>query len=115
MSKEPSENSFAAMIRRTLQSLRQPVIATIMGLLVGAVVILSCGENPLTVYAEMFEKSFFKPYYLFSTLTRATPIILCAMATAIAWRAGWCSCARRRCGACSGGRGSGWRAIGSTA
>ena len=37
MSKEPSENSFAAMIRRTLQSLRQPVIATIMGLLVGAV------------------------------------------------------------------------------
>ena len=89
MSKEPSENSFAAMIRRTLQSLRQPVIATIMGLLVGAVVILSCGENPLTVYAEMFEKSFFKPYYLFSTLTRATPIILCAMATAIAWRAGY--------------------------
>lgn len=89
MSEEKPENSFAAMTRRTLQSLRQPVIATILGLLVGAIVILSCGKNPIAVYAEMFEKSFFKPYYLFSTLTRATPIILCAMATAIAWRAGY--------------------------
>lgn len=37
----------------------------------------------------MFDKSFLKPYYLFSTLTRATPIIICAMATGMAWRAGY--------------------------
>ncbi len=71
------------------QSLLQPLVATVFGLLVGAVVIWVCGGNPLIVYAEMFDKSFFQPYYLFSTLTRATPIIICAMATAMAWRAGY--------------------------
>lgn len=71
------------------KALRQPLVATVFGLLIGAVVILVCGQNPLLVYAEMFKKSFLEPYYLVSTLTRATPIIICAMATAIAWRAGY--------------------------
>ena len=71
------------------QALRQPLVATIFGLLVGAAVILACGHNPIEVYKEMFEKSFFKPYYLFSTLTRATPIIICAMAVGMSWRAGY--------------------------
>lgn len=74
---------------RTWQALRQPLLATLFGLLVGAIVILACGKNPIAVYGEMFMKSFFTPYYLFSTLTRATPIIICAMATAMAWRAGY--------------------------
>lgn len=74
---------------RLWRTLRQPLVATVFGLLVGAVVILACGHNPLAVYAEMFNKSFFTPYYLFSTLTRATPIIICAMATGMAWRAGY--------------------------
>lgn len=71
------------------RSLRQPLAAAVFGLLVGAVVILSCGQNPAAVYLEMFDKSFLKPYYLFSTLTRATPIIICSMATGMAWRAGY--------------------------
>lgn len=71
------------------RALRQPLAAAVFGLLVGAVVILACGQNPVTVYIEMFNKSFFTPYYLFSTLTRATPIIICAMATGMAWRAGY--------------------------
>ena len=74
---------------RFWRALQQPLLATVFGLLVGAVVIVLCGQNPLVVYAEMFEKSFFKPYYLFSTLTRATPIIICAMATGMSWRAGY--------------------------
>lgn len=74
---------------RVWHALRQPLIATVFGLVVGAIVILVCGQNPITVYAEMFDKSFLKPYYLFSTLTRATPIIICAMATGMAWRAGY--------------------------
>jgi len=78
-----------ALAGRVWRALRQPLIAMVFGLLVGAVVILACGHNPVTVYIEMFNKSFFTPYYLFSTLTRATPIIICAMATAMAWRAGY--------------------------
>lgn len=67
----------------------QPVAATLLGLLVGAVFILVSHENPIEIYMNMFEKSFFNPYYLTQTLTRATPIIICGIATAAAWRAGY--------------------------
>ena len=55
-----NENWSKAVILRGWQALRQPLVATIFGLLVGAVVILACGHNPMVVYAEMFQKSFFK-------------------------------------------------------
>lgn len=84
-----SDTSLSRGGRRIWSALRQPLIATVFGLLIGAVVILACGQDPISVYIEMFEKSFIKPYYLFSTLTRATPIIVCAMATGMAWRAGY--------------------------
>ncbi len=87
--KQSNGSAFSRSFLRSLAALRQPLIAVVFGLAVGAVVILSCGQNPLEVYAEMFQKSFLKPYYLFSTLTRATPIIISAMATGIAWRAGY--------------------------
>ena len=69
-------------------ALRQPLLATIIGLGVGAIIILLTGKNPVRIYIDMFDKSFFSLYYLLQTLTRATPIILCAIATAMAWRAG---------------------------
>lgn len=67
----------------------QPVAATVLGLLVGAIFIMVSHENPIEIYRNMFEKSFFNPYYLTQTLTRATPIIICGIATAAAWRAGY--------------------------
>lgn len=69
--------------------IRQPLFATIFGLLIGAVVIIISGEYPIDIYLEMFRKSFFQPYYLMQTLTRSTPIIICAIATAASWRAGY--------------------------
>ena len=69
--------------------MRHPIVATIFGLLVGAIVIIISGENPINVYKEMFSKSFFSSYYLGQTLTRATPIMICGIATAAAWRAGY--------------------------
>ncbi|MCH3962216.1 MAG: ABC transporter permease [Solobacterium sp.] len=70
-------------------NLKSPLIATFFGLLIGAVVIMSCGENPIQVYILMFERAFINPYYLAETLTRATPVIICALATAMSWRAGY--------------------------
>lgn len=69
--------------------LLQPLLAIIVGLAVGAVVILIAGENPLYVYGQMFEKSFFNLYYLMQTLTRSVPITVCALAIIVAWRAGY--------------------------
>lgn len=75
--------------RNTLLVLKQPLIAIFMGLIVGAFVILIAGENPLYVYKQMFEKSFFNLYYLMQTLTRSVPITVCALAIIMAWRAGY--------------------------
>ncbi len=80
---------FVSKLSSLGSALKQPLIATLFGLLVGAIVIVAMGENPVVIYAEMFEKSFFSSYYLLQTLSRATPIIICAMATAMAWRAGY--------------------------
>lgn len=74
---------------RGAKAMVQPLVAILFGLVIGAIVIMTCGESPLVVYAEMFQKSFIKPYYLFSTLVRSTPIIICAMAIGVCWRAGY--------------------------
>ncbi len=81
--------SFTNKLMSGLSALKQPFLAIAFGLVVGAIVILAMGESPVVVYGEMFEKSFFSSYYLLQTLSRATPIIICAMATAMAWRAGY--------------------------
>lgn len=75
--------------KNTLASLGQTALAIVFGLLMGVIVILISKEDPIYVYREMFTKSFFMPYYFLQTLTRATPITICALATAIAWRAGY--------------------------
>jgi len=72
-------------IQHLLTPLVQPFLALAFALLVGALAILVTGENPLTVYAAMFKGAFGGKYYLLTTLTRATPIIICGLGAAIAW------------------------------
>ncbi len=68
-----------------IQPLAQPVMAIFFALLIGALAILVTGENPLTVYAAMVKGAYGSTYYLLTTLTRATPIIICGLGAAIAW------------------------------
>jgi len=82
-------NKIIKIAKRFGKIMLQPVIATVLGLLVGAVFIMASNENPIAIYLNMFQKSFFSPYYLTQTLTRATPIIICGIAIAAAWRAGY--------------------------
>ncbi len=71
--------------KRIIAPLVQPAIAIFFALLVGAIAILVTGENPLTVYAAMGRGAFGSAYYLLTTLTRATPIIICGLGAAVAW------------------------------
>ena len=84
-----NKNKLKRICLGSFNVLKQPLTAVVFGLLFGAVMIIISKENPLTVYIQMFEKSFFKPYYLMQTLTRSTPIIACSIAIAAAWRAGY--------------------------
>jgi len=76
-------------IKKFWNIIKQPFLAAIFGLMIGALFILIAGSDPINVYSEMFRKSFIQPYYLMQSLTRSTPIIVCAIATAAAWRAGY--------------------------
>ena len=75
--------------RKLVDDVASPLIAILAGLLVGAIVMLLTGTDPLYAYAQMFSKSFFKPYYLAETLVRSAPIMLSGVAAAVAWRAGY--------------------------
>jgi len=81
--------STVVKINNLVQSVGWPIVATILGLLLGAVIIILSGYDPLKVYAVMVDKSLLSSYYLFTTLTRAVPVIICAMAACICWRAGY--------------------------
>ncbi|MHC1693254.1 MAG: ABC transporter permease [Sphaerochaetaceae bacterium] len=72
-------------IKQLAVSLAQPAMALSFALAVGVLAILVTKENPLTVYAAMFKGAFGGKYYFLTTLTRATPIIICGLGAAIAW------------------------------
>ncbi len=75
--------------KKLIDDVGSPLIAILAGLVVGAIVMLLTGTNPLFAYKEMFTKSFFRPYYLAETLVRSAPIMLSGVAAAVAWRAGY--------------------------
>ncbi|MDO4492673.1 MAG: ABC transporter permease [Clostridia bacterium] len=72
-----------------LDALGQPVIAVLISFLIGAVILFASGYNPLTAYGTMITGAFGKGFYLSSTLSRATPIIMGGLAVCIAWRSGY--------------------------
>lgn len=73
----------------TADAFSQPLVAVLISLLLGAVVILICGENVFTAYGKMIYGAFGNGFYLSSTLSRATPIIMGGLAVCIAWRSGY--------------------------
>ena len=72
-------------VNRFLSSLAQPVLAIGLALLVGAITILMAGEDPIKIYGIMFKGAFGSEYYLLTTLTRATPIIITGLGAALCW------------------------------
>lgn len=65
------------------------LVAISIALALGGVAILAVGENPLRIYAIMLRGAFGSTFALFTTLTRATPIIICGLGAAVAWKSGY--------------------------
>jgi general nucleoside transport system permease protein len=65
-----------------------PLIATLGALLVGAVMLLLLGANPITGYAALFEGAFGSPNALADTAVKATPLLLVGLGICIAFRSG---------------------------
>ena len=78
-------------LQRLLGILQGPVLAVIGALLVGAVIILLTGQNPISAYWALLKGAFAGKglVNLAATLNRATPIVGMGLAAAISLRAGF--------------------------
>lgn len=76
------------LLARAWQSLQMPLIATLAGLLLTTVLILSIGKNPVDVYAALLRGALGSVFGISSTLRWATPLILAGAAVTIGFKAG---------------------------
>ncbi len=65
-----------------------PVIATLAALLVGAVMLLALGANPIVAYTALIDGAFGSVNSLADTLVRATPLLFVGLGICIAFRGG---------------------------
>jgi simple sugar transport system permease protein len=65
-----------------------PIAAVFLALAVGALMLLALGANPFKAYGAMLDGAFGTTTNFFRVLTRATPLLLVAIGTCIAFRGG---------------------------
>ncbi|WP_138419354.1 ABC transporter permease [Aquibacillus sediminis] len=65
-----------------------PVISVLLGLIVGAIIMLSSGHNPIKGYVALWNGAFGDMYTLGETVRRTTPLILTGLAVAFAFKTG---------------------------
>lgn len=65
-----------------------PVIAVVLGLIVGGIVMLAGGYNPFHAYSALLSGVIGGPYYIGETIRELTPLILTGLAVAFAFRTG---------------------------
>ncbi|MBE9916990.1 ABC transporter permease [Paenibacillus donghaensis] len=72
----------------SVDNLLVPLVAIILGLIVGAVIMLIGGYDPLLAYSSLFSTVFGNAYDFGETIREITPLIMTGLAVAFAFRAG---------------------------
>jgi len=73
--------------RELATTIGSPLLGTFVGLLIGAVLILMAGANPLEVYSAMAAGAFGGKRQITETVLRASPILIIALGLMVAFRA----------------------------
>lgn len=76
------------MVRRFWRAISVPLVAIFLALLIGAIILLISGANPIEAYAALFKGAFGSPVAIQRTLEKATPLIFSGLAVAFAFKAG---------------------------
>lgn len=63
-----------------------PLISTVVALIICAIFIAMDGMNPILVYGKMLQGAFGSSFGISETLVKATPLLLCGLGVAIAYR-----------------------------
>lgn len=65
-----------------------PIIAVLLALLIGAIILLLIGANPIQAYGALINGAFGNKHALANTIVKATPLLLVGLGIAIAFRSG---------------------------
>ena len=85
------------MMENNLKSKKKPLLndaikfsllSILLGLIVGSIVLVISGNNPITAYGAMIEGIIGKPKYIAWTIIKATPYILTGLSIAFAFKTG---------------------------
>jgi len=80
--------SQSSLLSRIWRGVRVPLISVVLAMLLGAVLLLVSGANPVTAYVALFEGSFGNLSALGRTLEKATPLLFSGLAISFAFKAG---------------------------
>jgi ABC-type uncharacterized transport system permease subunit len=79
---------FLSGLERAWQAISVPIASVILAGLIGAIILLLSGANPLAAYGALFQGAFGNSAAIGRTLEKATPLILGGLAVAFAFKAG---------------------------
>ena len=83
---DPKEE--AGFLGRLWYGVRLPFISVILAMLIGAIILLVSGANPITAYQALFKGAFGSLSSLGRTLEKATPLLFSGLAISFAFKAG---------------------------
>ncbi|NRD78902.1 ABC transporter permease [Bacillus sp. BRMEA1] len=73
---------------KRFQSILTPIIALLLGIIVGTIIMLCTGYNPVAAFTALWDGAFGSPYYFGEVVRQVTPYILAGLAVAFAFRVG---------------------------
>lgn len=73
---------------KRLRNILTPIIALILGIIVGTIIMLATGYNPGAAYAALWNGAFGSPYYIGEVVRQVTPYVLAGLAVAFAFKVG---------------------------
>ncbi len=88
MTAETSVKKPANWLLSIWRSIRVPLVAIILALIIGAIILLATGVSPIKAYLALFKGAFGSTKYLQRTLEKTTPLIFSGLAVAFAFKAG---------------------------
>ena len=75
-------------VRRIWRSISVPLVAVLLGLLIGGTLLFVSGANPFEAYGALIKGAFGTPVAVQRTLEKATPLVFSGLAVAFAFKAG---------------------------
>lgn len=83
-----SRSAVARFAREAGNALIFPILAIVLALIIGAVIVLLTGNDPIAAYAALIRGAVGSPTAIGRTILNATPLVFTGLAVAVAFRTG---------------------------